>query len=64
MTLTAIIFLLAEALVLGLLHRVVRAFGAYTEAFVKAHNEDRIVKQQIIKVLEYMEELLRKENAA
>lgn len=59
-----ILVLVAEAVILWLLQRMLRAFGAYTEAFMKAHESDRIVHQQAIKILEYAEELLRKEKSA
>lgn len=59
-----ILVLVAEAVILWLLQRMLRAFGAYTEAFVKAHESDRVMHQQAIKILEYAEDLLRKENVA
>lgn len=64
MTVTAVLFLVAEAVVLWLLNRIVRVFGAYTDAFVKAHESDRIVHQQFVKAIEYLEELIRKEDVA
>lgn len=61
---TAVLFLVAEAAVLWFLNRVVRAFGAYTDAFVKAHESDRIVHQQLIKAVEYLDQLSQEEQAS
>ena len=60
----AVIIFVCQVIIMAMLAWFIRVFGAYTAAFIKAHDEDRIVKQQIMRALEYFEDISRKEHAA
>jgi hypothetical protein len=62
MTWVAVVLLLGQTLVLGVLAWILRTFGRYTAATLAAHESNLLVYRQAVKVLEYAETLLRKSS--
>ena len=60
----AAIIIVVQGGIIALMLLLVRTFGAYTKALVRAHESNTVLYQQSVKVLEHAETLLREEDAA
>ena len=60
----AVLIIVCQVIIMGMLAWYIRTFGAYADAVLKAHQSNAVLYQQSLKVLEYANELLAKEAAA